>query len=241
MLPYEIRLAHADESEACEAIERQVWSVFHDQAEGNIWIDYTPELHVVAVDPDGRIVATGDACPFDWDGNPHSLPVSGWSEVIERAYDLMDEGAPTAAYACALGISILPEARSAGLGLEMLAGLRKAAAAAGYTALAAPVRPTAAWRMPHLTMAEYSRMRLTDGRHFDPWIRVHEKAGGRIIGSCEDSITLAGTREQWEDWTKLRLPEQGFVIVEGANSYLTLGNGRGFLTEGSVWVLHELG
>lgn len=241
MPEYEIRLARPDESDACEAIERQVWSTFHDQANGNIWIDYDPELHVVAVDETGRVIATGDGCPFAWDGNPHSLPAGGWAEVIEQAYDLADQGAPKPEYACALGISILPDARGAGLGLKMLAGLRAAATAAGYKALAAPVRPTAAWRMPHLSMAEYSRVRLTDGRHFDPWIRVHEKAGGRIIGSCEDSITLSGTREQWEEWTGLRLPEQGFVIVEGANSYLTLGNGLGFLTEGSVWLLHELG
>lgn len=236
-----VRLARPEDSEACEAIERAVWSTFHDQAEGNIWIDYDPELHVVAERADGTIVATGDACPFAWDGRPETLPYHGWAEVIERAYELRETNAPKPAFACALGISILPDARGTGLGLRMLSGLREAATAAGYKGLAAPVRPTEAWRMPHMTMAEFSRVRLPDGRHFDPWIRVHERAGGTIIGSCEDSITLQGSREQWEEWTGLRLPEQGFVLVDGANAYLTLGGGIGVLTEGSVWLLHELG
>ena len=145
------------------------------------------------------------------------------------------------AFACALGASILPEARGGGLARELLIGLRDAASAAGYEGVLAPVRPTAWTQMPHLTVAEYANVRLPDGRHFDPWVRTHEAVGGRIIGTCPDSAVFSGERADWERWTGTRLPENGRLIAPHTAGWLTITDDWGVLSEASLWLLHDLG
>ena len=65
-------------------------------------------------------------------------------------------------------------------------------------------------------------MRLPDGRHFDPWVRVHERIGGVIIGVCERSMYWRGQREQGEEGTKVRLPQNGALLIDGSTGWLKL-------------------
>jgi GNAT superfamily N-acetyltransferase len=233
---YTIRLARPDEDASCTTLEDDVWAAFHGAPDGSLFIGYDPALHVVALDPDGRIVATGDAVGFDWDGNPEHLPARGWQQVIRAAA----HGFPVKpAYACALGITVAADARGHGLGSRMVHALKQAALDAGYGALAAPVRPTEKWRMPELGAAAYAQIRLSDGRLFDPWLRIHEQAGGQQIGVCEHSLDIAAPRVDWQRWTGLRLPENGQLLIDGAVGYLTLRDGQGTLAEPSVWYLHN--
>jgi GNAT superfamily N-acetyltransferase len=253
-LPYTIRAARPEDEEACWEVEARCWSVFHSEATEEDY--YDPALHVVAVTAAGVVVATGNAVPFPrWSGDVAELAQIGWGDVQQdwrRLAERLAEGhaessdespaesgaARTTRYACAIGISVLPEAR--GLGLPMLSALRAAVAAAGYEALAAPVRPTQKWRMAGLSYADYAEVRLRDGSHFDPWLRLHERAGGRVVAVAERSFTMSGSQAQWEEWTRIRLPVEGQVLVEGGNEPLVLAGGRGEIVEGSVWVLHEL-
>lgn len=236
---YEVRPARADEEEACWDVEARCWSPFHAEAVEEDY--YDPALHVVAVDGQ-RIVATGNAVPFPaWDGDEGSLLGLGWADVQEQWRQAVEAGQPLEArYACAIGISVLPEARAGGLGFRMLVALRDSARAAGYESLAAPVRPSAKHRMPSLSYRDYALLRLPDGRHFDPWLRLHERGGGRIVGAREGSFFMRGSREEWEQWTGLALPEDGELLVDGGNDYLRLQAGRGEMVEGSIWVVHDL-
>lgn len=238
---YEVRGAFAADEEACWEVEAQCWSVFHAEATEEDY--YDPDLHVVAVDSKGEIVATGNAVPFPaWDGQAESLAGFGWAQVQVDWRRAVEAGAVLKSrYACAIGISVLPQARSSGLGLRMLEALRGAALRAGYEALAAPVRPSAKHLMPQLSYSEYAAVRLPDGRHFDPWLRLHERAGGRIVAVKEESFSMAGSHAEWEAWTGLSLPDEGELLVTGGNDYLRLKSGRGEMVEGSVWVLHSLG
>lgn len=240
---YVVRAALAADEEACWDVEAQCWSAFHAEATEEDY--YDPAMHVVAVDSSGKIVATGNAVPFPaWDGREESLADFGWAQVQadwSRAVESGDslEGLESR-YACAIGISVLPAVRSAGLGLRMLEALRAAAASAGYEALAAPVRPSAKHRMPQLSYREYAVVRLPDGRHFDPWLRLHERAGGKVVATKEDSFSMAGSHAEWEEWTGISLPVEGELLVAGGNDYLRLRSGRGEMVEGSIWVLHSL-
>ena len=231
-----IRLCRPDEQDECLAVERQAWAPFNWEAQGAVGVDYFPALHVVAVAPDDRIVATIDGCPMAWDGDPDSLPEGGWTDVVLAAQQLT-EWQP---YACALGASILPEAQGGGLARRLLEGLRDAACAAGFFGMLAPVRPTAWTRMPHLTIGQYAQIRLPDGRHFDPWARTHERVGGTIIGSCHASAVFAGGHADWERWTGTRLPWDGSVIAPRTAGWLELRDGHGVLTESSLWLWHDL-
>ena len=234
-----IRLARPDEDDACTALENAVWAPFQGGTDnGELFLGYRyPELHLVAVDQlDGTIVATAEACPFAWDGQAEHLPARGWQQATRAAaYGF----ASKPDYACALGITVSPDVRGHGLSGVLIDALLDAAKQAGYKGLAAPVRPTEKWRMPDLTVADYAQIRLPDGRLFDPWLRLHEQAGGQRLGVCEHSLDVEANRPDWERWTGLRLPSDGRLLIAGAVSYLELANDYGRLAEPSVWFLHE--
>ena len=234
--PYTIRLIRPGEEQAAFAVERSVWAPFNWLAEGSMGTDYHNDMHLVAVNAAGRVVANIDAFPFDWDGNPDTLPAEGWRDAIIAANQGFDH---QPRYACAHGASILPEARGGGLAADMLVALRDQVLSLGYVGMVAPLRPTARARMPHLSIDEYVQVRLPDGHHFDPWLRAHERVGGRIIGATERSMYWWGEREQWEEWTRMRLPDNGSVLIDGSTGWLELVDGYGVLVEDSVWVLHQ--
>lgn len=239
---YEVRMATPADYQAAHDLENALWDTFHAKAHGNVWCPYWEELHVVAIDrEDGRLVGTGDAVPFDWDGTIEGLPERGWQEVIflgRKRKENPDRFSP-ARYASAVGISIDRSARRGGLGSRLLKAMKEAALAAGYEALAAPVRPSERWRMVDLPIDQYANVRLPGGRHFDPWVRAHESVGGEIISTCVTSNVLHGSREEWESWTGLSLPDDGRVLLDGANTYLSLESGYGQLIEDSIWLLHR--
>ena len=231
---YEIRLCAPDEEASSWALEGEVWNPFNWMAEGAVGIDYDPELHYLAVNPDHRLLATIDAHPMEWDGDPRTLPEGGWTELIERA-EAGFERRP--AYAFAVGASVREELRGTGVAGELLTALRDRALSLGYRGLVAPVLPSARWRCPRLTTAAYAALRLPDMRHFDPWIRVHERIGGRIIGSCPISATFRAPRSDWERWFGVRLPSSGSIVLEGAGE-LELAFDTGLLIQESIWILH---
>lgn len=235
--PFVVRPGRPADEDAALAVENAVWAPFHWEGDDLPGWEYDPLLWVVA-EREGRIVASADGCRMHWDGDPAGLPGGGWMEVLERAPDALADGAP---WGCALGTSILPEAQGHALSGRMLIGLVERARAAGLRGLLAPARPTARARMPELPIADYAGVRLADGRHFDPWLRVHERIGGTIIGTCSPSMRVSAPHADWERWLGEPLPERGRLLIGGAIGYLELRGGVGTLTEDSVWVLHRNG
>ena len=51
------------------------------------------------------------------------------------------------------------------------------------------------------------------GCHYDPWLRTHERIGGRDPRPAPRSMTVTGSREEWEEWTALQFPEDGDYVV----------------------------
>jgi hypothetical protein len=105
--------------------------------------------------------------------------------------------------------------------------------------LVAPVRPTLKARYPLTPIAEYAEWRRDDGTHFDPWLRVHERVGGRILGPAEEAMLIEGTREEWEGWTQMAFPAAGDYVVPGALVPVRFEAGRGVYREPCVWVEHR--
>jgi hypothetical protein len=71
--------------------------------------------------------------------------------------------------------------------------MRALAAEHGWAQLIAPVRPN--WKAPYrLTPIErYAAWTRPDGLPFDPWLRVHARLGGRILGVEPGSLRISGT------------------------------------------------
>jgi hypothetical protein len=106
--------------------------------------------------------------------------------------------------------------------------------------LAAPVRPTLKANYPLIPIERYMEWRREDGSHFDPWLRIHERVGGRIVAPAPQSMTMEAPVSDWEEWTGMRFPDDGVYIFPGALAPLEVRNGVGRHVEPNVWVVHSL-
>ena len=124
----------------------------------------------------------------------------------------------------------------------MLVEMRRIASEHGFADLVAPVRPTWKPRYPLTPMERYITWQTAEGLPFDPWLRVHARAGAEIVGVCARSMTVPGTIAEWEEWAQLRFPETGDYVVPGALSTVSIDveADRGLYVEPNVWMRHRL-
>ncbi len=171
--------------------------------------------------------------------DPDALPADGWREALRSAID--DAVAPT--LLCALQILVAEESRGTGLSSVALAEMRSIGAEHGFADLVAPVRPTLKARYPLVAAERYARWVRDDGLPFDPWLRVHVRAGASLVGVCPSSMLVTGTVAEWEDWAAMAFPESGEHIVPGALVPVTISreDDLGLYLEPNVWMRHRLG
>jgi hypothetical protein len=77
---------------------------------------------------------------------------------------------------------------------------------------------------------------------YDPWQRVHVRAGGRIVRPAEAWMTIPGTVAQWREWTGLHFDPAGPVLVPNALVPVQCDPGHGYAVYvgPNVWVHHKL-
>lgn len=68
-----------------------------------------------------------------------------------------------------------------GLGAELIRALRDLPQASALTKVIAPVRPTLKPTYPLTPIETFLQWRRPDGLPLDPWLRTHERVGGRIL------------------------------------------------------------
>ena len=192
-----------------------------------------PDFQLGLLDGD-EVVAELHSVPTAWDGTERDLP-DGWDEAFLRAF----ESGRTPDVLCALAISVRPDRQGEGLACRLLNEMRSAAGGADLRELIAPVRPTLKSRYPLIAIDEYMAWRRSDGQHFDPWIRVHERIGGRIIGPAPKSMTIEAPVSDWESWTGLQIPGDGDHIVPGMLAPLVAHKGVGVHVEPNIWLVHS--
>jgi GNAT superfamily N-acetyltransferase len=203
-----------------------------------------PEFVLAAVDQDrpDRLVAKGYSVPFTWDEDPSaSLPEDGWDGVIVSA--AVDRLAGRRGnLVSALEIAVRPDLQGHGVSARMLAAMLASAAALGFPNLVAPVRPSAKHLRPDLSIAAYAALRRDDGLPVDPWLRVHARAGGQIVGVAPRAMTMAGSTAQWRAWTGLPFDTTGPVTVPEAllPVYCDVEQDYAVYCEPAVWVNHRL-
>jgi GNAT superfamily N-acetyltransferase len=198
---------------------------------GRLYQDF-PDFQLALLDGD-ELVAELHSLPAAWDGSLEDLP-PGWDDIFPRAFESGRE--PTALFA--LAISVLPERQGGRLSSQMIDAMRDAARQAGLRELAAPVRPTLKVQYPLIPIERYMEWRREDGLHFDPWLRIHERVGGRILAAAPRSMTIEALVADWQEWTGMRLPEDGTYIFPGGLAPLEVRDGVGRHIEPNVWVRH---
>jgi len=222
-----------------ETLSRRTFPTFmhHNQSGTRYWrrlYDEHPDYQLALVDG-GALVAELHSVPVPWDGSLEDLP-PGWDDAFVRAF----ESGREPDVLCALAISVLPERQGERLSGRMLKAMREAAAAHGLRELIAPVRPTRKERYPLIEIERYVEWRRPDGSHFDPWIRLHERVGGSILGAAPESMAIEAPVADWEEWTGLELPADGDYVVPGMLAPLLVRNGTGRHVEPNVWMRHAV-
>ena len=209
-----------------------------------------PEFGLLAydadvADPDApeHAVARAFCVPFFWEGDPAlgELPVDGWDGVIWRsARDRQVGRKPN--LVSALEITIPTSLQGTGLSGKMLAAMRDNVARLGFEHLVAPVRPNRKHLVPDLPIEQYAALVRDDGLPEDPWLRVHARAGGRIVGTCKRAMVIPGTLDEWRSWTGLPFDESGPVVVPGAlvPVHCSVEHDYAVYVEPGVWVHHRL-
>ena len=231
-----------------DAIDRHngaVWPEFmlHDPVAGRLWRVLNgpfAQWQRLILDPSDRIVAALNSAPLRWDGTDAGLP-AGWDDQFERSVaDLTDGHAPNTLGA--IQIVVAPQEQGKGLAAVTLGVMRATAVEADFSSLIACVRPTHKDRYPLMPISDYAAWHRPDGLPFDPWLRVHARAGGRIVRASPESMTIRGSIASWQEWTGLEFPMSGPYVVPFAAATVEVDVAGDVATyhDPNVWMVHDL-
>jgi hypothetical protein len=227
-----------------KALGAKIWPEFmqHDEIVNRHWpMLYADFMHFqYAVLAGDEIVGIGNSVPLNWQEPFTELPDSGLDWAMGKANTDFKSGAKANLL---VGIEILINEKYQGRGMSfrMLEIMKGIAKTNGIAHVALPLRPTLKSRYPLIPIADYVGWRNPDGFPFDPWLRVHRKAGGEIMGICERSMEISGSVSDWEKWTGLEFPGSGDFVVDGALVPVSIDHGEktGKYFEPNVWVVHK--
>lgn len=223
------------------------WPEFmlHDPIADEHWhelFDRFTEYQFALLDTENdRMAAMANSLPFYWDQPLEELPEEGWDWVFLKAIKDHKTGvAPN--IQSAIQINIHPDYQSQGLSGRMVQAMREIAASHDFENLVAPVRPNQKSRYPLTSIDDYIKWTDPQGLPFDAWLRVHARAGARIIKPCHQAMTILGTRAEWEEWTGLRFPQSGAYVIPGALNPIEMfvENDEGTYVEPNVWMVHPV-
>jgi hypothetical protein len=199
-----------------------------------------PEYQYVLYDaPADEVLAEVNTGPLWWDGTDASLP-EGIDVAIEQMFSRVRADEPVNTL-CVLAAASPPAGRAQGLAEQLVASMRVIGERQGLTHLIAPVRPTLKERYPLTPIESYAGWRREDGQLFDPWMRVHERLGARVVAPLPRSLQITGTVGEWETWTGMAFPESGdYVFPQGlASVHIDRSTDRGSYWEPNVWMVHR--
>ena len=230
---------------AQKELGKKLWPEFmqHDP----IVEEYWPKLYSLfssyqfAMTDGNDIVGIGNTIPVHYTDELSNLPAQGLDWAMEKSVHDNERGlVPN--LLVAVQILIRTDIRGKGLSYELLNSMKLVARKQGIKLLALPVRPTFKHLYPLVPMEEYIEWTNDKGEAFDPWIRVHTKAGGgQIVSICSESMTIRGKINEWEEWTGLSYQSSGLYTIDQALCpvQIDLANNIGEYIEPNVWIIHS--
>lgn len=233
--------------EQADGIANASWPEFmlHDPIANGSWhelFDRFNDYQFALLDTETNCMAAmGNSLPFHWDKDLSELPEGGWDWVFLQAIaDHKNSVVPN--IQSAIQIAIHPDYQSQGLSTLMVKAMRAIGASKGFKNLVAPVRPNQKSKYPLTSIDDYITWKTDDGLPFDAWLRVHVRAGARIIKPCHQAMNIRGTRAEWQEWTKLKFPQSGEYIISGALNPMKMDveKDEGVYVEPNVWMAHPL-
>jgi GNAT superfamily N-acetyltransferase len=229
-------------------IANDSWPEFmmHDPIADEYWhelFDRFSDYQFALLDTENdRMAAMANSLPFHWDKPLEDLPERGWDWVFVQAMEEHKNGV-TPNIQSAIQINIHPDYQGQGLSMRMVKAMAAIGKSKGFQYLVAPVRPNHKSKYPLTSIDDYITWTNDEGLPFDAWLRVHARAGARIIKPCHEAMTIRSTRADWEEWTGLKFPQSGKYYVEGALNPIDMNTEKdeGIYVEPNVWMVHEIG
>ncbi|MDO9577247.1 MAG: GNAT family N-acetyltransferase [Candidatus Cloacimonadales bacterium] len=223
----------------------EVWPEFmmHD-AIANEWFhqlyENFPEFQYWLLDEE-EIVGIGNSIPIFWNDKLENLPEEGWDWALKKGFEDLEVGIKPNLL-CALSITINPKYQRMGISTEMVKAMVQIGGENKLKTLIIPVRPTLKKDHPLIEIEKYISWKREDGKLFDPWLRVHEKLGGKIIKICSKAMNISGSIQDWQNWTGLDFHESGKYIIPGALKpvEISLERDEGVYVDPNVWVVHQI-
>ncbi len=228
---------------AMDALHLDSWPAFFegDAVMRRYWPrlgDEFPHCQFLLVDEKDQAVAAGNALPIRWNGTTEDLPL-GWDAGLERGFQEAERGVEANTLLMLTGVV---DARAQGTGLsQIILNLFKAVARGyGFERVIVPVRPTGKAAHPELSFTQWCERRRPDGLAEDPWLRSHERVGGKVLRIELKSQRVEGSLEDWERWTGRTFPTSGEYTLEGALQPLRidLEARTGAYEDPCVWMEH---
>lgn len=217
--------------------------MFHDPVAIELYpylFEHLAHFQTCWTNDQGQKVAEGICIPLVWDGTLENLP-DGWDNSLRRGVENHKAGeTPTAV--SALVATVHEDFVGKGLSRRIIQGMKERAVVHNITALIAPVRPNLKTKYPLMPIENYVNWKREDGLFFDPWLRTHERIGGKFMKIAPHSMDLRGTVAEWEEWTEMKFPETGDYVIEGGLVPLKIDytKDEGVYIEPNVWMLHEV-
>jgi GNAT superfamily N-acetyltransferase len=195
-----------------------------------------PQFQFFVLDEKDEVLVRGHSVPVRWDGSIDDLP-GGIDGAISRAFEQ-----PGGDVLCAMLITVREAFQGRGLSSVALRAMRDLAGGHGFRALIAPVRPSWKERYPLVPIERYCGWTRPDGLLFDPWMRVHERAGATILKPEPRSLRITGTLADWETWTGLQFPESGSYWFPHGLTTVEIDRAAdlGSYWEPNVWMRHGI-
>ena len=240
--------AHAGYRDLVRGLTREVWPEFmlHDQVANENWhelfdrfLDYQLALYDTENE---RVAGMGNSFPLRWEDSFEDLPEGGWDWAFQEAVKHHKQGL-TANVHCAIQIVVRPEYQNQRLSRPMVEAVRALTKSKGLKSLMIPIRPSEKHKYPLTSLDDYVDWKTEQGMPFDAWLRVHVRAGAKIIKISHESKTIRGARADWEQWTGMKFPQSGEYIIPGALNPIEMSveKEEGIYIEPNVWIVHEVG
>ncbi|MCK4312076.1 MAG: GNAT family N-acetyltransferase [Candidatus Cloacimonetes bacterium] len=238
-------IERTDLIEKGDEIVIDVWPEFIlNDAVANEWFfqlyEKFPEFQYWLLDGE-EIVGIGNSIPLFWNDKLENLPEEGWDWALEKGFRDKEKNLHTNLL-CALSITVNPKYQGKGISTEMIISMVQIGKKHKLESLIIPVRPTLKKDYPLTVIEQYITWKREGGQLFDPWLRVHEKLGGKIIKVCSKAMKISGTISDWENWTGMKFLESGKYIIPGALEPVKMDveKNMGIYIEPNVWVEYKL-
>jgi GNAT superfamily N-acetyltransferase len=198
--------------------------------------DERPEFQFHLLGGDGDLVARARSIPLRWNGHLDDLP-AGIDGAIARGFEER-----RANVLCALVIMVPRNRQGHGVSGAAVKAMLGLAQRHGLEALIAPVRPSWKVRYPLVPIERYAAWRRADGFLFDPWMRVHERVGAKVLKPEPRSLRITGRVGEWEEWTGMTFPESGDYWFPGGLAPVSIDRDQdsGAYWEPNVWMEHAV-